>query len=330
LKDHPEFRRQFIDQCLPDACRQVCIDNDGVGNAVGIIGTGLSVAFLGPVGATIAGVSCLVLPHFRTEIANNTVGHFSSVHNRMTEDSIKDVIKKGMDLAVEKGIYIPVKDIINRGIDLVRNYILAEVENQKAVYSAKDASEILHGCVGEQELTDDRTNELFEKVKPYIYGGTPLMMSLNQAVSLFRDNRSSQYKLLFVLSDGIPTDGHDPPLSELAELGVTVICCYITRRSIEEPRRLYSSMQWEWEAEAKFMFSMSSAISTQKIPRTLFVKEFVKEAPSQTESSGFCPKGRWKIDIDSNETRMFFQINHPDIIDEVCDLARDCVCSLFL
>jgi len=321
LKNHPEFRRQFIDQCLPDKCKQFINEDDSRTLIGGFQKAAAAVVLSGPlapiilVGATTVGVFW-GLRRFGAEIANGTVGRIPKVHERMTEDSIKDVIKKGMDLAVEKGIYIPVKDIIDRAIDLVGNYILAEVENEEAVYSAKEASEILHGCVGEQELTDDRTNELFEKVKPYIYGGcTPLMMSLNQAASLFRGNSGSQYKLLFVLSDGQPTDGDNPKdsvLSELKEnenLGVKVICCYVTRRPIREPRRLYSIMQEEWEDPAKFMFNMSSAISTQRIPRTLFVK-----------------KG-WKIDIDNNETRMFFQINHPDIIDEVCDLAKQCVCS---
>jgi len=36
-------------------------------------------------------------------------------------------------------------------------------------------------------------------------------------------------------------------------LGVTVVCCYITRRPIAEPRRLYSAKRLEWEEEAKFM-----------------------------------------------------------------------------
>ena len=35
----------------------------------------------------------------------------------------------------------------------------------------------------------------------------------------------------------------------------------------------------------------------------------------------------WKIDTDNNKTRLFFQVNHPDIIREVCDLAKKCVCE---
>ena len=226
---------------------------------------------------------------YAIEAANWVLGFSPESHRVMTESTVKEVVEKGVELA--------------------RNYVLAEVTNE-AVYCVKDASEILHGSVGDEELTEERTNELFDKVKPFIYGGTPMMRSLKQATDLFTDN-NHEYKLLFVLSDGQPTDGNDPraPLRDLADLGVTVICCYITCRPIDEPRRLYDTEQPEWEGDAKLMYRMSSSIPTQKIPRTLFVKQ------------------GWKIDIGKNSTRMFFQINHPDIIHEVCDVARDCVCK---
>ncbi|KAL9986940.1 hypothetical protein ACROYT_G001158, partial [Oculina patagonica] len=57
------------------------------------------------------------------------------------------------------------------------------------------------------------------------------------------------------------------------------------------------------------MFRMSSTITTQEIPRTMFVKR------------------GWKIDIDNNETRLFFQVNNPEIIKDVCDMAKNGVLS---
>ena len=38
-------------------------------------------------------------------------------------------------------------------------------------------------------------------------------------------------------------------------------------------------------------------------------------------------KKGWTIDIDNNETRLFFQVNHPDIIKDVCHLAKNGVLS---
>ncbi|XP_076128276.1 uncharacterized protein LOC143109427 [Alosa pseudoharengus] len=172
-----------------------------------------------------------------------------------------------------------------------------------------EAQEILRGSVGDRELTDERVDELMEAVKLFIYGGTPLMKALNHARKLFAlPQYREHHKLLFVLSDGQPTDGDDPPLTALSALGVTVVSCFITDRSISDPLRLYSNLDPEWTEAAKFMFRMSSSIRTELIPRTIFVKR------------------DWKIDIANNETKLFCQVNHPEIIKDVCDLARNIVC----
>ena len=83
--------------------------------------------------------------------------------------------------------------------------------------------------------------------------------------------------------------------------------CFITRAGLSDPRRLYSVPDESWEVPAKFMFNMSSIVTTQNIPHTVFVKE------------------GWNIDIENNETRLFFQVNHPNVIKEVCAMARECV-----
>ena len=108
----------------------------------------------------------------------------------------------------------------------------------------------------------------------------------------------------FILSDGQPTDGNDPPLQKLSNLGVTIVSCLITNQLLADPRHLYSILDKSCEKPAKTIFRMSSIITTQKIPRTLFLKR------------------RWKIGIDNNKTRLFFQVNLPDLVKEVCDMAN--------
>ena len=103
-----------------------------------------------------------------------------------------------------------VKEVVKEGMALVMNYILAEVTSE-SVYCVKDVREILHRFIGNEEIAEQRANKLFEKVKHLIHGrGSPLMMSLHEAVTLFRHFSYHQHKLLFVLSDGHSTDGHDP------------------------------------------------------------------------------------------------------------------------
>ncbi len=114
-------------------------------------------------------------------------------------------------------------------------------------------------------------------------------------------------KILFILSHGIATDDSEVP--DFSRKNVTVVTCYITNRNLPNPRRLYSRKSQEWINGAKFMFNLSSTITTQRIPRTLFIKR------------------GWTVDTTDNQTRLFCQVNHPDVIDDVCGLARDVVCN---
>ena len=209
-----------------------------------------------------------------------------------TEESVTEVIEKGKQLMEElkAKLIVPV--------------------NEAEIMSVQSASELLHDSVGDEEVTDERVNELMETVEPYIYGGTPLIRAMRHSKELFSHPEFKNHKkILFILSDGEPADGHDPPLQALCDLGVTIVSCFITHEGLSDPRHLYSILDESWEKPAKFMFGISSVIKTQEIPRTLFVK-----------------KG-WKIDIDNNETKLFFQVNHPNVIKDVCDMTKRAVLS---
>ncbi|XP_044182297.1 uncharacterized protein LOC114973372 [Acropora millepora] len=212
-----------------------------------------------------------------------------------TETSVREAINKGKKLMEE----------IRRG--------LIVTVNKAAIMSVQSASEILHNSIeerNEEEIDEKRVDELLRAVKPFIYGRTPLMKAMRYSVDLFSYSEFANHKkLLFILSDGQPTDGLDPPVQQLSDLGVTIVSCLITREGLSDPCHLYSLLDESWEAPAKFMFKMSSTITTQKIPRTLFLK-----------------KG-WKIDIENNETRLFFHVNHPDVVKDVCDMAKKGVLS---
>ena len=185
-----------------------------------------------------------------------------------------------------------------------------------SIFKVKDASNVLHGCVDEKELSKERCQELLQRVKPYIYGGTPLYQSIKEAIKLFQaPSFTSHKKLLFILSDGEPTDGEttdrpriDRLTSELNTAGVTVVSCFVTKSTEIYPKRLYSKEIPDWEPGAKFLFSLSSKVSPQSLPRTMFVKR------------------DWTIDFTDNETHMFLQVNHPDHLREGCEVARNVVC----
>ena len=187
-----------------------------------------------------------------------------------------------------------------------------------SIFKVKDALNVLHGCIGEKGLSKEKSRELLQSVEPYIYGGTPLYQSIEKTIELFQASTfSSHKKLLFILSGGEPTDGEatcadgariDRVVSKLTTAGVTVVSCFVSHSTQIEPRRLFSKMGPDWDWGAKFLFSLSSKVSTQSLPHTIFVKR------------------GWTIDHTNNETHLFLQLNHPDNLREIREVARNVVC----
>jgi hypothetical protein len=108
-------------------------------------------------------------------------------------------------------------------------------------------------------------------------------------------------KLLFVLSDGLPTDGSNRDIgrinqitSKLRKARVKTLSCFITRSTDIRPKRLYDEMSPLWERGAKFLFSLSSEVPTQLLPRAILVNR------------------GWIIDVANNEVKLFMQVNHPE------------------
>ena len=206
-----------------------------------------------------------------------------------------------------------VKDVIDKAAP----HLMKRSVGEDSIFNVRKASDILHGCFDEEELSKERSRELLRRIEPYIYGGTPLYESIERATNLMRTSEvSSHEKVLFVLSDGKPGDGaiddhwrKSETFSGLKDAEVNVVSCFVTDSTTIEPRRLYSEMKPDWQEGAQFLFSLSSIFTTQSIPRTMFVKR------------------DWSIEVKNNETRLFLQVNHPDHLREACDLARKVVCS---
>ena len=135
------------------------------------------------------------------------------------------------------------------------------------IFNVKEASDVLHGYIDEGELSKERSRELLEKVEPYIYGATPLYQAIRTATKCFEKHAStfqSHKKLLFVLSDGDPTDGGENDsaaikkvATRLENAGVTVVGCFVTQSKTIQPRQMFSKMNTNWDSGSKFLFSLS-------------------------------------------------------------------------
>ena len=237
--------------------------------------------------------------------------------HQFCENVAKKLLPHPCRVKATKYVYSPFKSTATKeDIEkVVREMIMQKIPDttQSSVKNLREASAILKGSMGielNQPLTKERISEIKDIINPLIYGETPLITSLNQAINIFS---ATQYrkcqKFLVVLSDGNSTDGTTPPSRKLKELGVQTISCYVTQKHIDQPKQLFSTQCISWDSRTKFMFDLSSEKKTQEIPHTVFIK-----------------KG-WKVDVGSNKTKLFAQINHPDLLRDVTDLVRNVITS---
>ena len=276
LKSHQPFLKVFVEECLPPACRD-WPEYEHPEHQNPIID---------------------LLQTWETAVMNFGI--------RTAESTYASVVTNFRTATVED-----VKEVVEKA----KTYLLKKVDAD-SVLNVQDASDVVHGCVDEKNLTNKRSRELLQRIEPYIYGSTPFFRSVREAIALFHDSKfSSHKKLLFILSDGVPTDGEmteragiDRMISSFTEADVTVVSCFVTNSTHIDPKRLFSKMEPDWNTGAKFMFSLSSKLSTQSLPRTMFVKR------------------DWTIDITNNETHLFLQVNHPENLREACQVARNVVC----
>ena len=284
FKSDQSFLKEFVEKILPPACRDW--QEPGLGHYLGL-------AFAAGVIFPPAVIPTVLALKYGREVGKDAYSSVVTTFKTATVADVKEVVEKA------------------------KAYLLKKVDVD-SIFNVQKASDVVHGCVGEKKLTKERSQELLHCVEPYIYGYTPLYQSIEKAIELFETKATkfcNHKKLLFILSDGYPSDEDvsdperkDRALSKLTTAGVTVVSCFITDITQIDPKRLFSSMGPDWDRGAKFLFSLSSKVSTQSLPRTMFVKR------------------DWTIDIANNETHLFLQVNHPDHLREGCEVARNVVC----
>lgn len=124
-------------------------------------------------------------------------------------------------------------------------------------------------------------------------------------------------RFFFILPGEEPTDeetacvdgeGIDQLVSTLTTASLTVVSCFVSDPTQIKLKRLFSKMRPDWDPDGKFMSSLSSKVSLQSLPRTIFVNR------------------GWTIDHHINETHFFRQLNHPDNLRDICKVPRNVLC----
>lgn len=155
------------------------------------------------------------------------------------------------------------------------------------------------------------------KLVPKMGGDTPMTEAFRIAKARVEHELSlraySGSPILFVISDGVPTDAPANEVIELArdlkEAGIVVVSCLLTDDDITEARRLYGTVQDGWPDGARLMFECASPL------------------PERSPFDAFFVENRWTIEPGS---RLFTQINTSAVLEEFSkvvlsplDSARD-------
>lgn len=147
-----------------------------------------------------------------------------------------------------------------------------------------------------------QVSDLFDYLKPFIFGSTPMVKSLNHAKNIFYQSKADQ-KVLFILSDGESKDGDPLPIVKHLHSDVTVITCFLTADEIRNPKRLMDDENFDLASGggARDMFKMSSKMHNTKAPVSYFVD------------------AGWELPT-SGESKLYFQANSLDLVDEFCKI----------
>jgi uncharacterized protein YegL len=156
------------------------------------------------------------------------------------------------------------------------------------------------------EVTDlwSQNNIFLQDFEDMIYGGTPMCKVLRAIKARFERevlaynglSDTSLDLVLFLLSDGQPTDGTPLPIvEELKSMGVSIICCLIDSEDVSDPQVLFNQPDSSWHQNAQLMFEMSSEIE------------------EKSHFANFLLKKNWTI---NSPAKLFVQLNHSKALEE--------------
>jgi hypothetical protein len=144
-----------------------------------------------------------------------------------------------------------------------------------------------------------------------------MCQALADAESVFRVGQDEEFgadsetnaeaKVLFILSDGLATDGDPRPIAkQLHSMGITIATCFLTSGRIDNPRRLFDEADPNWGSQSEdgrsVLFEMSSIMHNTDAPLfNLIAKD-------------------WELPP-SGVSRLFIQANSLDVVNEFCKLA---------
>ncbi len=146
-------------------------------------------------------------------------------------------------------------------------------------------------------------DETLEYIEPYIYGGTPMVKAMRDALGVFQNfNRIHPDKqmTLLLLTDGQSSDGDPKEIAEqIKQLGVTIVTCFLTDQHLDDPYRCYDDSETS-SPLSPVLLKMSSTKHNNDSPMY------------------YLADAGWKLPL-SGESRLYIEANTLEIVNEVCE-----------
>lgn len=181
--------------------------------------------------------------------------------------------------------------------------------------TSPQVQDLLKGVEKTSTITIDQLFERWDAYQSHVrelasqmFGTTPMLEAFQLIQQRFIEEKEkasfTNPPILFVLSDGDPTDGTPEEILQvtkcLRESGVFIISCYITDQDIIGAKKLYGDSQADWPEAAKLAFAYASLL------------------PKGSSFEAHFHELGWKTE---KNARMFAQVNQTEVMREFLEVV---------
>ncbi|KAF4957101.1 hypothetical protein FGADI_3320 [Fusarium gaditjirri] len=245
LKLHPDQVQRFVDAIPPEA------DVEMLHSATRTVGA--------LVGGTVALTAAVVTP------GGFLVGAFLAVGGGLAGSEVGSAAGEFVeDSRVESSEALALARRIQK--DWLSDFVKFET---RPISEVVDILQRLqdHEDRDRGHVPEDNSDNLFDAIRQYMYGLTPMCHALQKALDAFQSQPKVQHRVLVLISDGLSTDG-DPSKAahDLESEGVAIATVNLTDDRSSTQRALHYEANPHWDEGTRTLFEMSKRISASTHP----------------------------------------------------------------
>ncbi|KAF5652146.1 hypothetical protein F25303_3620 [Fusarium sp. NRRL 25303] len=240
LKVHPDQVRKFIDAIPPEAeVEKLHLSSRTGGALIGKV-IGLAASKFIPFGSVIV------------DAAGTAVG--SAVGTAVAESVEDSSVETSEALALARSIQ-------RKWLSDFENFVPLPVSEVVDILQRLQDQWLDHEDTDSRNVSEEDNDNLFDAIRQYMYGLTPMCYALQKARDAFRSKPEAKRRVLVLMSDGISTDG-DPSTAahDLRMEEVSIATVKLTDDRSGPQRALYYEANPLWDEGTRSLFHMSKRV----------------------------------------------------------------------